>query len=814
MIKADLHCHSTYSREPSEWFLQQLGAKESYTDVEELYRQAKARGMTYVTVTDHDSIEGAEQLVARHPEDCFLSAEITATFPEDGCKVHILVYGLDAARFTHIQTIRHNIHDLRDYLRAEGLACAVAHPTYPVNGKLTVETLEKLLLLFDVFEGMNGARGRFNNRAWVAALHSLDAAAIARLRARHGIEPWGPTPWIKGFTGGSDDHSGLLIGATFTMTEDATIPEFLAQVRQGAIHPGGLSGDYRSLAFAVYKGVYDHARQRTPGRIHPTWSALHALLFENGRMGLKHWLVMQHMKRRKASRDRIMGRFLEDLADRDPRAQGPDAMIDRVYHSLSRLSDDCLSMLASSLETDLARGQADRLLHNLSAALPAILLATPFVSTMRHMHQDRPLVRQLHERIAGPRTAVPKRILWFTDTLTDLNGVAVTLREVAHCAHATGRPVQVITSLPEDQCPPDLPPTVLNLPCIYALTPEFYTAFTLRVPSLLRSLERIAQQEPDEIVISTPGPVGLLGLAAARLLDVPCVGIYHTDFTRQVEHFIGDPRAAALVEAYTRWFFRAMDAIRVPTRQYIDLLTARGLPADRMTLFRRTIDPLFAVEDERRQEALRDRLRLPDGITLLWTGRMGKEKNLDFLYTVYREVVAREPNVNLLIVGDGPEWDAFRTRARGNPRLVLAGRVARAELPHFYALADVFVFPSTTDTFGMVVLEAQACGLPAVVTDVGGPQEIVRHGETGYVLPAGDRQAWVQTVLNVIDRRLLRPSAYAAWRDAIRARARASAGWEAVLDQMTGAGNPPPSPPIPATSPCPPPAFSPPVVAV
>lgn len=95
MAKVDLHAHSKYSNHPSEWFLQRLGAAESYTEPEAIYRMARSRGMDFVTVTDHNCMRASLELVAKYPEHCFSGVEATAYFPEDGCKVHVLIYGLD-----------------------------------------------------------------------------------------------------------------------------------------------------------------------------------------------------------------------------------------------------------------------------------------------------------------------------------------------------------------------------------------------------------------------------------------------------------------------------------------------------------------------------------------------------------------------------------------------------------------------------------------------------------------------------------------------------------------------------------------------
>ncbi len=787
MIQVDLHAHSRYSRHPSEWFLQRIGAQESYTDVEEVYRMAKARGMTYVTLTDHNTIDGAMELQARHPEDTFVSAEVTAYFPEDGCKVHVLVYDITPDQFDEIQRRREDIRRLRDYLRAEHIACSVAHATYSVNDRLTVDTAEKLILLFDVFEGINGGRDREHNRTWVEALRALTPARLQALACKHGIEPWGPDSWRKGLTGGSDDHAGLFIGQTYTQGCDATLPEFIEQIRRRETQPAGRHADHRSLACAVYKIAHEFSRARTAGGAQAPWSLLNALLFENGRLSLRHWLTVQKVKRGRRSAARVMASCVEDLLDNRP--QDPldsEARIERMYQALTRLSDGFFSLIAESLEKDLQKGDTGSLIGNCSAALPALFLLAPFITVLRHMHGDRARLREIAAAFGVPPER-PRALLWFSDTVTELNGVAVTMREVASRAHVSRRPMKLVTCLADHEPRTGLPPNVVFLPCIYNVTPGFYNAWTLRMPSLLRALDTIAREKPDEIIISTPGPVGLVGLAAARLLRVKCTGVYHTDFTRQADQFIGDPWVSSVVEAYTRGFFTLMDEVRVPTARYMTMLTERGLDPAKMKLFSRGIEPAFTRTNPERQAAWRERLHLPPSApVLLWAGRLGREKNLDFLFSVYRAVAEQEPETRLVVVGDGPELERLRAEHRADARIVFTGRVDRTDLPYLYGLGDVFVFPSTTDTFGMVVLEAQACGLPAVVSDVGGPQELVASGETGFVVSANDLKAWTAAVRGLLDIKRHDPEVLARMRAAARQRAMNGHGWDRLLDEMMG----------------------------
>jgi len=192
MAQVDLHVHSKYSNHPSEWFLQRLGASESYTEPEAIYKLARKRGMDFVTVTDHNRIKASLELVKKHPQHCFSGVEATAYFPEDNCKVHILIYGLDREQFAKIQKKRLDIYKLRDYLKKQDLACVVAHATYSVNGKLTLEHLEKLILLFNHFEGRNGSRSTLHNDVLSRVLLGLTQEDIERLQRKHLIEPCGP----------------------------------------------------------------------------------------------------------------------------------------------------------------------------------------------------------------------------------------------------------------------------------------------------------------------------------------------------------------------------------------------------------------------------------------------------------------------------------------------------------------------------------------------------------------------------------------------------------------------------------------------
>ncbi|OPZ58483.1 MAG: GDP-mannose-dependent alpha-(1-6)-phosphatidylinositol monomannoside mannosyltransferase [Deltaproteobacteria bacterium ADurb.Bin510] len=134
-------------------------------------------------------------------------------------------------------------------------------------------------------------------------------------------------------------------------------------------------------------------------------------------------------------------------------------------------------------------------------------------------------------------------------------------------------------------------------------------------------------------------------------------------------------------------------------------------------------------------------------------------------------MLKRRPDTKLLLVGDGPDLAGLQARLGGLAGVRFAGRVERGNLPQWYSAADLFVFPSVTDTFGLVVLEAQACGLPALVSDQGGPQEIILPGTSGFVLPEANLNLWVETIDSLIELKATRPLAYRQMQSAARSQA-------------------------------------------
>lgn len=221
-------------------------------------------------------------------------------------------------------------------------------------------------------------------------------------------------------------------------------------------------------------------------------------------------------------------------------------------------------------------------------------------------------------------------------------------------------------------------------------------------------------------------------MAAGRLLGIRLTGIYHTDFPQYVRYMTEDGNMEQLAWRYMLWFYDQMETIYVPSEFYRRQLAQNGFELRKLHVMKRGVDVTRFHPDKRTPGFFR-KYGGGDSFKFLFVGRVSKEKNLELLLDAFLELKAQGQSAELVIVGDGPHLDALKQRYN-RADVLFTGYLGGDELAQAYASADVFVFPSTTDTFGNVVLEAQASGLASIVSNLGGPAEIVRHGQSGLVV--------------------------------------------------------------------------------
>lgn len=788
----DLHIHSKYSNRPSEWFLRRIGAPESFAEPREIYRLCREQGMDYVTISDHNCIRGALE-IADLP-GTFISSELTTYFPEDRCKIHILVSGISTHQFEQLQEARENIYDLRDYLFRERIAHAVAHPLFRVNDRLTVEHFEKLMVLFNCFEGINGARDPKGCAVAKAILQSIDAETVATLADKHQLEPIGEQYWIKQFTGGSDDHSGLYVAQAYTETPAAaTVFDYLDHLRAGRHAAGGEDGSSLQLANCLFHIAHHYLQERIGGS--EGGNHLVGLLLKNagapgsgrnqvavGRGGLLRRfvepVVLRHKLKHLSDTERMLVEDFLEIANMETGETPPAIGHDARFSMASRLAHPLALLLLKRFVEKSKGGDLVGALQALASMGPVVLGVMPFMTAFSTQHKDNAFMRSLCARYPVGEAAQHGKggKAWITDTFYEVNGVARTIHKLAALSHAADKPVTVLTSI---ENPGECPFPSHNFKPVGTFALPEYPELTMALPPLLDVIRHIEEQDYDSLIISTPGPMGLVGLLAARVLNLPVRGIYHTDFPHYVETWTDDAAMGEMAKQFMRWFYRNMEMIYAPTQAYVEVLADLGFQKEQLSVLPRGVDPDdFNVTF--RNETFWERFGLPScDFVYIYVGRVSSEKNIDVLLEAHRILTDGGISVGLVVVGDGPDLRRVKEIYEADPMIVFTGYLHGEDLSCAFASADALAFPSMSDTFGNVVLEAAASGLPAVVSDKGGPQELVRANEAGIVCDARQAAAYAEGLRTFIaDTKIYCVCRENAMKGASKAR------WDKVLEML------------------------------
>jgi glycosyltransferase involved in cell wall biosynthesis len=247
---------------------------------------------------------------------------------------------------------------------------------------------------------------------------------------------------------------------------------------------------------------------------------------------------------------------------------------------------------------------------------------------------------------------------------------------------------------------------------------------------------------PDAVYIATQGPLGHAALTAARTNGIPALTGFHTQFHQYSSHY-GFGLLTGQIAATLRRFHNRSDATLVPTAELRDELRERGFR--NVHVFGRGVDTeLF--NPHRRSEALRHTWGAKTGtLVALYVGRLAVEKNLELVLRSCRAISTRSPAVKCVLVGDGPELERQR---RAHPAFSFTGSRIGVELAEHYASADLFLFPSLTETYGNVVPEAMASGLPVIAFDYAAAGTLLRSRDNGITVPFGDAEAFVEAAVS------------------------------------------------------------------
>jgi glycosyltransferase involved in cell wall biosynthesis/predicted metal-dependent phosphoesterase TrpH len=727
--RADLHCHSTASEVSKLGVQRALGLPECATPPEEVYELAKRRGMDFVTITDHDTIDGVLELADR--PDVFVSEELTARFRGEPQAVHILCYGITPDDHDWLQAHASDVEVVATYLREREIVCALAHPFYAVEAPLQPRHRRRLAQLFEIWEVRNGSRARELNHP--AAIYTDTHGGIG--------------------VGGSDDHAGVDIGRTWSATPACATPrEFLAHVRAGRVSAHGEQGSaakwaHSAMALAVRAlGCGDSGAAPDPEavlrmveRVMTEGEARSGAIGcdlgpEDARALLRAWLDAVDL--------RMSERELLALLQSDGFAHADLERRARRCHERRLQQAVAAAMAAPSFDT---LGSAA---HDLFTACVA---AIPYAPSAAFLGREKgKLATRDHE---------PVRVALVADGIGGMHGVTHTLDEIRERG-VPGFEVEVIgTDANVDR----------RLSAVAEVEIPFYAGLRVGVPSLPAVVEALAEGRYGVLHLCSPGPAGIAAALIGRVLGLPIVGSYHTELSAYAGMRSGDARLGMAVEAALAAFYGGCDVVLSPSRASDARLAELGIEdAGRWDR---------GVDLARFSPALRT--RGADGrIRVLYAGRLTKEKGADLLADAFLAARARDPRLELVLAGGGPEESALRARLGGAARFL--GWLEGDALARAYADADVFLFCSQTDTFGQVVLEAQASGLPVVAVDAGGPAELIADGRTGLLCPP--RPSAIADALTVLaGSRAARERLVRSGLGAVRERT-----WEASLNALAG----------------------------
>lgn len=348
------------------------------------------------------------------------------------------------------------------------------------------------------------------------------------------------------------------------------------------------------------------------------------------------------------------------------------------------------------------------------------------------------------------------RIFLVTETFPpEINGVARTLGELCRGLVRRGHSLHLVRPAQERDTGQATGPWDLTLTEGYPI--PFYPGLRLGLPAYRRLKALWREDRPDVVHIATEGPLGYSALFAARSLGIEVCSSFHTNF-HQYSHFYGVSLVTRLAEAALRAFHNRAAATLVPTDDVRARLAERGF--QRLDILSRGVDTeLF--DPGRRSAELRASWGADETRPVVaYVGRLAPEKSPDLALDAFRRIRRSHPEAVGVVVGDGPSRESMELQCGEDQcgedqcgedlPLIFCGMRRGEDLAAHYASADVLIFPSSTETFGNVILEAMASGLPVVSYDYAAARLLMVDGKHGRVVPLGERDAWLDAVESVV----------------------------------------------------------------
>src|SRR5690349_9529750 len=620
--RVDMHCHSTASHFSKLGVQRSLGLPECATPPHEVYDLARRRGMDFVTITDHDTIDGCLELADR--PDCFVSEELTARFAGEPQAVHVLCYGITPGDHEWLQAHSGDVEACAAYLHENEIACALAHPFYNVGAPLTRRHRRRLAELFPVWEVRNGSR---------AAELNMPAAVYVETHGGTGI-------------GGSDDHAGVDIGRTFTEVPAVDTPEeFLAHLRRGDAEAHGEQGSaakwtHAAMALATRALALGDGRGSLAGQ-------------QRGGSGegpppVQPGAVLKMVERVVREGAARGGKVAADVGPDDARAlleawldgigldlrgqeliaylQSEDFSHADLYRRARRIHD---RRLRAAVE-DGARAVADGDLGTaVNGLFEALVPAVPYAPATAFLGAEKAKLRD--------RRGERRRVAVIADGIGSMHGVTHTIEQIRERG-VPGFEVDIVGTDPGVD---------RRLPAAAELEVPFYEGMALGVPGLPDLVEVLADGCYDLVHVTAPGPAGIAATLMSRITGVPLIASYHTEIATYAGMRTQDETLEALTRAGLGAFYSAPGAVLSPSPSADASVIALGADPAHVGRWERGVDT------DRFDPAKADRDAFPGEIKVLYSGRLTREKGVDLLAGSFIRAHDRDPRLHLLLAGGG-----------------------------------------------------------------------------------------------------------------------------------------------------------------
>lgn len=578
--RIDLHVHTCHSRGGGNWFLKNARVNESYTTPKRLYETATHRGMDFVTITDHDSIEGGLELA--HHENFFLSEEVTAYFPHDGSKVHIVVLDITESQHMMLQELRFNLYELVEFLNLEKLVHFIAHPFFSMSEHYTAEHFEQLILLFKIFEIKNGGKQLYPQNLLKQLLEGLTPEYVWSLVEKHDITPQDSQPWIKYMVGGSDDHGGIMIGSPHTVVpKSENIKELLSFIATGKSTVKGNGGSPFTVAHSILSVAYQHHRQGKSKKIsHKVANDLLDQLFVNScndrrlssttrtLLFFNDHVPFVAMAPRKTVQKQMLNHFstlLRSHKELREYLQKGLMFTEQDHENLFFLINETLKEFLQETHKQKSLSLKD----GLDSARFVLPLLIPYVIGFRTEYKDRPLMRIMRKRILGHSAS-------------------------CHVGVFADKSIHNLDENPKIKCL--LEPELSNHARLsfFAWQDQsqelekggFYPVESIqgiKIPPILDILHHMNSIDLDTIYIHTLGPMGLLGIFIGAFYGIPVI----SHLSRPKIQYLYKLLHSSIVDKFVYVVNNIVQEYRTENRTAFALAEDLNIPANKIRMIKR-----------------------------------------------------------------------------------------------------------------------------------------------------------------------------------------------------------------------------------